>query len=424
MVEAVVGLDGVSQTAGFADDRDSAVSHGDELCQTAGLKAGGNENRVGSGVELVGSLVGIHDVGAYPALVIPLVASESVLILLVAGSDDNDLGVIVDDAIHHGVNKVKTLLVGQTGDNADHELVDVSFQTKLALELFLVPALSVGEVVHTVSVVDVPVGAGVVYVVIHAVDDAAELVGIIVEHAFKSLAVFGSSDFIGVGVADGGDEIRVDDAALHDVGVGVELKAVRGERVLRNIGMILDGINVGNALEMEVVDGEDGLCAVVEWVALIDGVQIDRNQSRLPVVAVNDVGMEADSAHGGKHSLREEDEGHDVACHIGVGIAPAEEVLVVDEIESYAVPPVLHETHVIHMAVTGEVHVEMCHIGHIVAEMLGNAGVSGQNNAHVQIALIGKSPRKRRHNVSQTAGLDKRIALRTNKQNIAHISSS
>ena len=65
----------------------------------------------------------------------------------------------------------------------------------------------------------------------------------------------------------------------------------------------LRGIDVGNALEVQVVDGENGLCAVVEGVALIDSVQIDRNQSRLPVVAVNDVRMEADRAHGSEHSL-------------------------------------------------------------------------------------------------------------------------
>ena len=226
MVKAVVGLHGVSQTARLTHDRHGAVPHGDELGQTAGLKAGGNENRVGGGVEFVGSLVGVHDVGADAALVIIFIITERVFVFLIARTDDDHLRVIVHNAVHDLIDEVKTLLVGETGDNADHELIDVSFQTQFALEFFLIPALGVGEVVHTVSVIDVPVGAGVVGVIVHAVDDAAQLVGVIVQHAVESLAVFGGSDFVGVGVADGGDKVGVNNAALHDVRVAVELKAI------------------------------------------------------------------------------------------------------------------------------------------------------------------------------------------------------
>ena len=188
--------------------------------------------------------------------------------------------------------------------------------------------------------------------------------------------------------------------------------------------MILDGVDIGDALKVQVVNRQHGLGAVVEGVALIDGVQIDRHQRRLPVVAVNDVRMEPDGAHGGQHRLGEEDKGDNVARHIRVGIASAEEIVVVDEVESHAVPPVFLQTHIIHVAVTGEVHVKVGHIGHTVAEMLGNACVARQHDTDVKVSLIGKRLGECGHDVGQTAGLYKRIAFRTYKQNIAHISSS
>ena len=51
--EGVVGLHGVLQAARLAHDRQRAVVHGVELCETAGLEAGGHEQRVRARVNAV-----------------------------------------------------------------------------------------------------------------------------------------------------------------------------------------------------------------------------------------------------------------------------------------------------------------------------------------------------------------------------------
>lgn len=93
--EVVVGLHGVLQAAGLAHDGQSAVVHGVELSQSAGLEAGRHQKRVGTGIDAVRARLVILDACAERAVIGALVIAEGILILLVSGAEHDDLGVAV-----------------------------------------------------------------------------------------------------------------------------------------------------------------------------------------------------------------------------------------------------------------------------------------------------------------------------------------
>src|SRR5699024_2024794 len=127
--EDVVGLYGVLEAAGLPDNGNGAVVHGVELGEAAGLEAGGHQQRVGAGIDPVGSGLVILDAGAEGAAVGVLIIPEGVLIALVAGAQHHHLGVAVEDLGHNGVDEIQTLLVGQARDEADDKLVGILLQT-------------------------------------------------------------------------------------------------------------------------------------------------------------------------------------------------------------------------------------------------------------------------------------------------------
>ena len=414
MGELVVGLDGVLQAAGFPDDGDGAVVHADELGQAAGLKLGGHQHRVGSGVDPVGPALVIHDAGADVAPVGVFVVPEGVLIEPVAGAQDHHLGVLVYDLGHNGVDQVQALLVGQPGHQANDELVVVLPQPQLLLQrplVFLLPGQDIGDVVVGMEHGVCP---GVPDVVVDAVDDAVELAGVVAQVGIQPLAVGGGLDLLGVGAGDGGDHVAIGEAALHHVGIQPVLgQGILIEHVVRQTGPIADGGDIVHALEAQVVNGEHGL-GLADGRILEQGPQIHRGQGRLPVVAVDNVRDPVHEVQGGQSGLGEEAELGDVPDDGGVGVAVGEELLVVDEVIDHTVPYVFHNTDIEAPAVGAEVHLEFAPVDHPGLVLPGDAPVAGEDDLHVAIHPaqgLGQGV----HHVCQAAGLYKGIALRADK---------
>ena len=108
----------------------------------------------------------------------------------------------------------------------------------------------------------------------------------------------------------------------------------------------------------------------------------------------------------------------DVVHQVGVGVAPGEEVLVVNEVVDHPVPDVLHDAHIVLPAGLAQVHVELAPVDHLVLVLLGDAGVAGQNHPDVAVEPH-QLPGQGVHHVSQTAGLDEGMALRADKGHAA-----
>ena len=224
------------------------------------------------------------------------------------------------------------------------------------------------------------------------------------------LAVEAGLNLPGVGVADGGDHVGVGETALEHVGVLIALLEVTVlEDVAGQAGPVFHGGDVVDALEAQVMDGQHALGAADGRVGE-ERAQEHRRQRRLPVVAVDDVGDPVHVVERREGRLGKVAELGDVAHQIGVGIAPAEEFIIIDEIIDNAVHDHFHDADIEAAPVGAEIHLELAAVDHLLLVLLGDAGIAGQDDLHVAV-LLGEGLGQGVHHVAQTAGLDEGIAL-------------
>ena len=169
------------------------------------------------------------------------------------------------------------------------------------------------------------------------------------------------------------------------------------------------------ALELEVVDRDDGLGVLARPGVPEEGVEVDRHEARLPVVAVDDVRFEPDDGEGGQDRLVEEDELSKVLRHAGVGVAVGEILLVVDEVVDDAVLLEFHDADILHDARARDVHVEVTDILHALFILVRDARVLRHHDPDVD-AFRGKSLGQGAHDVSESACFREGVAFGTNKQ--------
>ena len=140
------------------------------------------------------------------------------------------------------------------------------------------------------------------------------------------------------------------------------------------------------------------------------GPQIDGHQRGLPVVAVHDVGNPVKIVEYGQCGLGEEAVARNIVNQIGVGVAVAEEILVVDEVIDHTVPDILHDADIKTAAVGAEIHIELAAVDHLILILLRDAAVAREDDLDVAV-LLHQGARQRVHHITETAGLDEGIAL-------------
>ena len=121
--------------------------------------------------------IGIENVCRNPIRILVLIVPEHVLISCFTGADDDKLGELVGNAVGDPVYQVQTLLIGQTGNNRDHELVLVLRQPQFFLESQLCLLFLFHSVLDGIVYIDLFVGLGIVDLVVNAVQDTAERTG-------------------------------------------------------------------------------------------------------------------------------------------------------------------------------------------------------------------------------------------------------
>ena len=235
------------------------------------------------------------------------------------------------------------------------------------------------------------------------------------EQAVQTLAVIGGLDLLGVGGADGGDLVRVDEAGLHAVRGAVVLELVVSEDAVAQAEHILELVDAEHALVLQVVDGVDRLdIGIARQMRVLD-LQQRGDHARLPVVGVDDVREEADQRQGVQHGTAEEAVTLVLVAAQTVDIAAAEVILVVDEIEGDAV--LLQHLNAAVLLAPAKLDLEVDQVAHCVRIFLRDRGVQRQNDAHI-MPFAGKNRRQRANNIRQSAGLDERHAFAGGKENL------
>ncbi len=246
-------------------------------------------------------------------------------------------------------------------------------------------------------------------VLVDAVQDAAQHARATAEDVVATLAVEGHLQLVRIARAHRGEEVRVAERALHvvdGVAVAVELVARGGD--VGEAQHLLEDLVAVLALELDVVDGEDRLDARALRDLLVELPQEDAAQGCLPVVAVQDVALELrDLGDGLADGLGEEREALAVV-EVAVEAVALEVGLVVHEVEVEVLERELLDAAV--LVAPGEGHVEVGHVLHLVAVLLRDARVLGQDHGHASARVL-EGARKRPRHVAQAAGLGERNGL-------------
>ena len=352
----------------------------------------------------------IHDVGTDAAFVGVLVVAEGIFIAPVTGAENHKLGVAVHDLGENGIDQIKTLLVCQTGNQTDDELAVILLETEFFLQSALILLLFLQRISKRVICGEQFVRRGIPDVHINAVDNTAELGGMVAQMGIKTFPVIRGLNLPGVGVGHGGDHIRIGKTALEHVhGVLILQEDVVVEKTVRQAGPVFQPRDIAHSLEAEIMDGEHGLCAG-DFCAGKLRAEIHRDKRRLPVVAVDDVGDPVHIIQGGQSCLGKIAVFGNIIVQVGVGVAPAEEFIIVDEVINHAVPYIFHNADVIGVSVRAEVHHEVTAVDHLFLILPGDASVAGQDYLHITV-LPGECSGESIHHIAQTAGFHKRIAL-------------
>ena len=165
------------------------------------------------------------------------------------------------------------------------------------------------------------------------------------------------------------------------------------------------------------MNGHDGLDAAEELVVLEAVVKHNRNQTGLPVMAVNDIRAEIKCRQCREDRLAEEGEFFDVLVDVAVRMVAREVELVVHEVEPHALVLQLKQSDV--LASPGEIHRKVGDKLHLLLVLLRNRHILGQNDAHVKFILVDVL-RERPDHIRKTARLDERNTFRCRKQNLFH----
>ena len=150
-----------------------------------------------------------------------------------------------------------------------------------------------------------------------------------------------------------------------------------------------------------------------EGVGLENCVEHYRQYAGLPIVAMDDIGVEVNDRQDRQCGLGEIAKLLDIPVNITVGLGVGEIVLIIDKVVGNAIQLVGHNAD-IDIAQPAEIHIEMMYILELIAVFFRNARVIRQYDAHVVLVLVERFGQCAR-DIGKAAGLDERYAFRRNK---------
>ena len=163
------------------------------------------------------------------------------------------------------------------------------------------------------------------------------------------------------------------------------------------------------------MDGDHGFC-VTDGSILEERPQIYRYQSRLPVMAVDDIRLPVHVVERSQSCLAEIAVLRDIIDQIGIWLISAKEFFVIDEVIDNSIPDIFHDADIVLFAVTCQIHIEASPVNHFILILLRDAFVSWKDDLYITVSS-GKRLGKSVHDVSKSAGLYKRITFRSDKGN-------
>ena len=135
-------------------------------------------------------------------------------------------------------------------------------------------------------------------------------------------------------------------------------------------------------------------------------IQVNRDQSCLPVMAVDQIRAETDHRKNAQSGFREKCELLDIPLRISViGRKSAEIMFVVNEVERNIIQNRFKNAYI--LVLSGNIHIKVSNVFQFFFPFLLHACVIGQHDTHI-VFLFVELFGERTHNICKTARLDKR----------------
>ena len=171
-------------------------------------------------------------------------------------------------------------------------------------------------------------------------------------------------------------------------------------------GNALHRLRVPFPLEFQVVDRDDRFNPPEEIPVMETLLQVNGNESGLPVMAVDQIRLETDHRKSGQKCLGEESKFLNLPDRVvAVRLKAAKVAFIINEIVMDAVGLRLKNADIDILPV--EIHIEMRHIPKLILHLLLHAFIFRNDHTHIIIFLI-NALGQRSHNVCKTTRLDKR----------------
>ena len=140
-------------------------------------------------------------------------------------------------------------------------------------------------------------------------------------------------DLLRIGIADCRYHISIYDTALEIVGITICLQLVTGEIILVQACDVNDLLLIPDTLELQVMYRHDRLDTMVERVIIEAVLNIYRDQSCLPVMAVDDIRTEIQRRHCRQCCFTEKCKLLNILENIAIWMKSCEIELIIDKIE-------------------------------------------------------------------------------------------
>lgn len=209
-----------------------------------------------------------------------------------------------------------------------------------------------------------------------------ELILALAQNRIESVAEPRVEYLLCVGRADRGNDIGAFDSTLHQVERAAEIEQLL--MLFAETEHVAEYLFAVNALILDVVDGEYVLYALIALAVCVHRRVVDRDESRLPVIRMDDVGLEVDVRDYLKYRAGEERKTLRVVI-VTIDAVALEIILVVDKIEYNAVYLRLEDAAV--LPAPRDWDGDMCDKLHLVAQFLLYSAVERHNNTAADKAL-------------------------------------
>ena len=204
----------------------------------------------------------------------------------VATAENHQLATQIDQFRQHGRHQVQTFLFAQAGHRRKQECVGPFFQAEQTLQ----GALDTGLAAHALAIkmgIEQRVCGRVPELVVNAIEDAADTIAPVAQHAVQAAALFWRHDLLGVAWTDGGDGVGKLQTGFHEGKLPVVFRTVDGEQGLWHAEFGTAG-GRKQSLVSQVVDGEH---AGRDTASAGQQLLVKRSQTGMPVVRMHHVGL-------------------------------------------------------------------------------------------------------------------------------------